>query len=335
MNKNQLQMKIIPLLFYFQLIALTLFSQKIELIAKHGNTSFRGLSIAEDVIWVSGNGGTVGRSLNSGESWEWFTVKGFEKNDFRDIQAFDKNTAIIMAIASPAYILKTEDGGKNWKVVYQNKAPEMFLDAMDFSNRNEGFVIGDPSQGKIFVAETNNGGDSWQVSEKLHLPNTFEGEAFFAASGSNIFYANGKYYIVSGGTHSRIFSNGKAMKLPTSQGGKMTGANGLAVFGKTILVPGGKYENLKKTDSAFVYSTNNGRTWKLPKKMPGGYRSGICFTDKRTAFTCGINGVDITKNKGKTWNTISDEGFNTCAYDKKGNVVIFVGNNGRLGKLKL
>src|SRR5215831_8542039 len=66
-------------------------------------TSLRGLSVVNDnVIWVSGSHGTVGKSLNSGKNWNWMTVKGFEAKEFRDIEAFDANTAIIMAIDSPA-----------------------------------------------------------------------------------------------------------------------------------------------------------------------------------------------------------------------------------------
>ncbi|MCH5598364.1 hypothetical protein [Niabella ginsengisoli] len=46
----------------------------------HGNkTSFRGLCIKENVIWVSGSGGTVGKSTNGGATWEWHTVAGYEK----------------------------------------------------------------------------------------------------------------------------------------------------------------------------------------------------------------------------------------------------------------
>jgi hypothetical protein len=42
-------------------------------------------------------------------------VPGYEKMDFRDIEAFDSNTAIIMGITLPAVLLKTKDGGKPGK----------------------------------------------------------------------------------------------------------------------------------------------------------------------------------------------------------------------------
>ncbi|MCX8020032.1 MAG: YCF48-related protein [Chitinophagaceae bacterium] len=83
-------------------------------------TDLRGLCVVNsNVIWVSGSNGMVGKSTNGGINWQWRTVNGFEKADFRDIEAFDANTAIIMSIGEPGYILKTTDGGVTWKIVYK------------------------------------------------------------------------------------------------------------------------------------------------------------------------------------------------------------------------
>ena len=37
----------------------------------------------------------------------------------------------------------------------------MFLDAMDFYNKKNGIVVGDPVEGKVFLAYTTNKGDTW------------------------------------------------------------------------------------------------------------------------------------------------------------------------------
>lgn len=126
-------------------------------------TSLRGLSVVNDnIVWVSGSNGTVGKSTNGGKNWKWFTVKGFEKSDFRDIEAFDAVTAVIIAVAEPGYILKTNDGGETWKVVYENKTKGMFLDAMEFWNEQSGIVIGDPIDGRFFITRSFDGGNTWQ-----------------------------------------------------------------------------------------------------------------------------------------------------------------------------
>lgn len=107
------------------------------------------------------------------------TVKGFEKREFRDIEAFDANTAIIIAVDSPAYILKTTDGGDTWKVVYENRTRGMFLDAMDFSDYANGLVVGDPINNKIFLAYTTDNGSTWkELTSDTERPKADSGEAF-------------------------------------------------------------------------------------------------------------------------------------------------------------
>ena len=102
------------LLLLMCFFCISLSAQELVILAQGTKTSFRGLSIVKNCIWVSGSGGTAGRSTDAGETWQWFAVSGQEKNEFRDIEALDSNTAIIMGISSPAYIFKTNDGGKTW-----------------------------------------------------------------------------------------------------------------------------------------------------------------------------------------------------------------------------
>ena len=156
------------IVFLFSLVfSLTVSGQKnlpdLRLLTSGIKTSIRGLSVVTDnVLWVSGSNGTIGKSTNGGKNWKWMIVKGFEKKDFRDIEAFDAATAVIIAVDEPGYILKTNDGGETWKVVYENKTKGMFLDAMEFWNEQAGIVIGDPLEGKFFITRTFDGGDTWR-----------------------------------------------------------------------------------------------------------------------------------------------------------------------------
>src|SRR5436190_19385418 len=93
--------------------------QKIEVVASGKTTSLRGLSVVDDnVIWASGSNGQDARSIDGGKTFEWMTVTGYDQRDFRDIEAFNANTALVMAVSEPAVILKTKDGGKTWKQVF-------------------------------------------------------------------------------------------------------------------------------------------------------------------------------------------------------------------------
>src|SRR6201994_1475728 len=96
------------------------FAQHIEVLQQGKPTSIRGLSVVDDnVAWVSGSKGTIAITTNGGKTWDWQQVKGFENADFRDIEAFSSKEAIIMSSGTPALILKTTDGGQNWKVKYK------------------------------------------------------------------------------------------------------------------------------------------------------------------------------------------------------------------------
>ena len=104
-------MKRILLSFFFLCFVSLLQAQTVTIIAKSVKSSLRGLSVVDDkTVWVSGSSGTVGLSTDSGNTWKWMKVAGFEKTDFRDIEAFDNKTAVIMGIDTPGIILKTTDG---------------------------------------------------------------------------------------------------------------------------------------------------------------------------------------------------------------------------------
>src|SRR5512140_3694329 len=59
--------------------------------------SLRGLDVRGDVIWASGSGGTWLRSTDGGKTWTHGVVAGAEALDFRGIQAFDAQTAVMIS----------------------------------------------------------------------------------------------------------------------------------------------------------------------------------------------------------------------------------------------
>ena len=269
------------------------------------------------------------------------SVKGFENREFRDIEAFDANIAIIMAVDTPAYILKTIDGGVNWKIVFENKTPGMFLDAMDFANSRMGIVIGDPINEKIFVARTFDSGNTWEESDET-LPIANKGEAFFAASGSNVrLFSNNKFFMVSGGTTSRLITPNNTIDLPILQGKESTGANSLDFYdngipdkpGRRMIIVGGDFTNDSLTEKNCLYSTNGGKTWNEPRTPPHGYRSCVEFLSQKDILTCGLNGVDYSADGGKNWKWISKEGFHVCRIARMGTSIFLAGKNGKIGKV--
>lgn len=316
-------------------------------------TSLRGMSIPNDnTIWVSGSDGTVGKSTDGGKSWHWVTVKNFEKKDFRDIHAFDENTAVIMAVGNPAYILKTKDGGTTWQIVFEKNTEGMFLDAMDFRG-NEGVCIGDPitigSAGRrfFFIIKTKDAGDTWEQEPLYKMPPAEKyGEGLFAASGTNIAMLTNNpdydYVFATGGVVSNIYfiakegKKNKGYQIPINQGIETTGTFSIATDGnKKVYCMGGDYKIPHSTYDNFYWTSNEGKSWSSPSIAPPfGYRSCLQIIDKKTMVACGTNGVDICKDGGDDWISVTKEGFNVCMVSPQKKIVFLAGDKGKIGILK-
>ena len=312
----------------------TIQAQQVKIISAEAKSSFRGLSVVDDkTIWVSGSNGIVGKSTDSGNTWKYITVKGYEKTDFRDIEAFDENTAIIMGIDCPARILKTTNGGDSWTIMFEDTTKGMFLDAMEFQSEKSGIVIGDPIEGKGFIAKMTD--HVWKPNTIQRRPPLDSGEAFFASSGTNI-RMFGKYDMVaiSGGFHSNLLIDNKKIKLPLLQGKESTGANSIAVKDSaTFMIVGGDFMQKDSTTGNYCFTKDKGKTWIPSQQPPSGYRSCVEYLGKSNWITCGLNGVDITNDDGLHFRKIAEEGFHACRKAKNGTAVFFAGGKGRIGKL--
>lgn len=332
-------------IFLLMMFCKNIFSQSIRVLQSGTKTSIRGLSVVTDkIIWASGSNGTVAKSTDGGNTWQWLIVKDYEKRDFRDIEAFDSNTAIIMAVAEPAVILKTKDGGKSWYKVFEDSTKGMFLDAMCFADEETGMVIGDPINNKPFISMTLDNGETWidpVRGDTSKLPTLFSNEAFFASSGTNIFIKrNNENKLIggfaSGGMISRFFTEKENFTIPMIQGKESTGANSVAINNnnETIIV-GGDFANDKDTTGNCALSNDFGKTFFKPQTAPHGYRSCVIYIDENKLITCGTSGIDISNDGGINWKLISTESFHVVQKAKKGNAVFLAGGNGRIAKLIL
>ena len=318
-------------------------AQRIKVLTDSAKISLRGLSVVNDnVIWASGSKGQVARSTDGGKKFEWITVKGYEQRDFRDVEAFDANTALIMAVDSPAVILKTKDGGKSWKEVFRDNRKGMFLDAMAFTPDGHGIVVGDPIDGKLFIATTVNNGDKWLALRPEDNEYTVaEGEAFFASSGTNVKLGGSKYELficfATGGTDSRLFIDGSPAALKIIHGQGSQGANSVDVDPemKKIIIVGGDYTKDTLTKNNIELFTMNGQQLlNAPVQTPPhGYRSCVAFLTSNVLITCGTSGVDVSTDGGLNWKLISNESFHVCAKAKTGSAVFLAGKDGRIAKL--
>jgi len=342
-------------LFAFLLLYQNSFAQNsgnnsIKILTQKKGVSIRGLAVPNtNTIWASGSKGSVAKSVNGGTDFEWMQVPGYESRDFRSIHAWDDKQAIIVAVASPAIILKTIDGGNSWYKVYENADTLMFLDAIHFKDANNGLVVGDPIAKTIFLLSSNDKGEHWnEVPSNYFKTNLEKGEAFFASSGSNIAQLSKEDFLVSGGLRSRLWINGSAMDIPILQGGTSTGANSMAISpnGNNIMIVGGDFmKDTSRLQNAvglkLMVEPNSDQKWQSKRKSswvidktighPNGYRSGVEYITHSILIACGTSGVDISKNKGESWDLISTESFHVVRKQPNTKAVFLAGSGGRIG----
>ncbi|NOT60388.1 MAG: glycosyl hydrolase, partial [Acidobacteria bacterium] len=246
--------------------------------------SLRGLStVNANVVWASGTGGTVLRTINGGATWDVIQVPTADKLeadqlDFRDIEAFDEKTAYILSIGNGAAsrIYKTTDGGKTWWLSYQNTNEQAFFDAIAFWDKDHGLAMSDPVNGRFLILTTDDGGKSWRSIEKTAMPEALAGEGGFAASGTCLI-TQGKQnaFLVSGGNTARVYrstNRGRTWQVsatPLRKDGTAAGAFSI-VFkdDKVGMIVGGDYQKPDDGAQAAAFTQDGGKTWTLLDNQP-------------------------------------------------------------------
>ena len=309
------------------------------------NASFRGLSVVNNsVVWVSGTGGTVLRTVDGGANWENVSVPNMGKTDFRDVEGFDKNTAIVMGIASPARFYKTTDRGQNWKLVYFDDREEVFFDGMSFWNKRNGIAFSDPVNGRHLLIRTTDGGDTWEEIPADGIPEKLDPEFGFAASGTGMpVKGRNTVWLGMGGIKSRVFKsengglNWSVAETPVVHGGQSTGIYSVAFKNKKVgIAVGGDYMN-QAIQNTMAHTQDGGITWHLPEKQTHQYRECVAHYRGNTFFAVGPSGFDRTTDNGKNWTPhyweVKD--LTALAFAKGSRGGFAVGKGGQIYKIKV
>jgi len=278
------------------------------------DASLRGLAaVNHRVAWASGTGGTV-LLTTDGATWQRRPVPGAEALDFRDVEAFNAQRAIVLAAGEgeKSRLYRTSDSGASWELLRTNAAAKGFWDAIAFWDEKRGVLMGDPVDGRFVIETTADGGKTWQ---RRTPPPALPGEGGFAASGTCL-VVRGKQEIWFATGLARVFRSvdgGQSWivaETPLRQKEPSAGIFSLALGpGGTALAVGGDYRKPEQTTQIAALTTDHGSAWQ-PIPGLGGYRSGAVFFDRTTVVAVGTNGADVSTDGGKTWQAVNAEGYN-------------------------
>ena len=361
------------LLTVFTLFAVPCCAQ-FQLQASNTTADLRGIhNVGNGVAWASGTNGTVLRTEDGGYVWQTCAIPpGAEKLDFRGIQAFDANTAIVMSSGKGdlSRLYKTTDGCHKWKLVFTNPDKDGFWDAIYRTAERRIYVLGDPVNGAFAMFLSDDGGENWLAAGddgRKAPPNV----GAFAASNSSM-TGFGPYLLfgTGGSQSSYVFRTVAKCSPPPGH------PDGLAVFNCTVVwvsaaVPiasgtpasgifslavrpfiakngvssaavagvGGVYDHAEQADRTAAFSMDGAQTWHPAQTPPHGYRSSVAYdSDLKLWITVGPNGTDVSTDDGRNWRSIHPSAalHEPPDADRNWNALslpFVVGPKGRIGKL--
>lgn len=316
---------------------------RIEALVSPVTVRLRGLSaVDEKIAWASGREGTVLRTTDAGKTWSVFKVPGAEKLDFRDVEGFSADEAVILSIGpgEDSRVYRTSDGGQTWLLALQNRNPKAFFDCLDFHGR-EGRMLGDPVDGRFQIYGSSNAGLTWALLPDG--PIASKDEAAFAASGTCIVRGRDFTAIVTGGSVARILfspdrvtgdGRWRSITVPVEQPASSAGLFSLASRNSGLLAVGGDFQ---KADAVGLATAVNAASsvvkfggapepdprwydvlfeeWLNFGGRPFGYRSGVaCLSRQGLCVATGPGGTDVLPS----FDLQDDESWWNAGDDKPG-----------------
>jgi photosystem II stability/assembly factor-like uncharacterized protein len=331
----------------------------------NSTADLRGIhSVGNGVAWASGTNGTVLRTEDGGYVWQSCSIPlGAEHLDFRGVQAFDANTAIVMSSGKGdlSKLYKTTDGCLSWTLVFPNPdSPDGFFDSFYIHSTGHGILLGDPVDNRFALFETSDGGKTWDRDKRDGLVINGKPIDAFAASNSLFVQSSSGYMrgFATGGPGGAFLFEAWTHRdwtrtpIPVETGSESSGVFSL---GYRFTVPrcvdcenpsdyflvavGGDYTKPDESLGTAAWSTNLGKTWERSTSTPHGYRSSVAYDSAtKTWITVGPNGTDISTDDGKNWRPLHpNAGLHEAPdADRNWNAIslpFVVGPHGRIGKL--
>jgi photosystem II stability/assembly factor-like uncharacterized protein len=298
-------------------------------LASPTDVELRGLSVVSpNVVWASGQRGTVVRTIDGGRTWSRDTIPGASGLDLRAIAATSPQVAHAISIGDSSRVYRTTDGGRTWSLRWSAIRKGTFLDAIRFWDARNGIAMSDPVDGRFLILMTSDGGESWHEVPADRIPQALEGEGAFAASGSCLtVLGHSDVWFASGGARvARVyFSSDRGRTWTVHDTPIRAGVPSAGIFSIAFrdalngAIAGGDYQQPAQRGRNLALTKDGGRTWTLVDSAtsPAGYRSAVTYVPGitgRVLVAVGLSGTDLSRDRGGSWLGIDSVAYNTVAF---------------------
>ena len=243
--------------------------------------SIRAIDILNDgSLAFAANNGQFGLYNAKKDVWSTATqIKDSLIIEFRSV-AHTASDFFMLSVANPVLLYKTGEDG-NMILVYEELGENVFYDAMDFWNDQEGIAIGDSTNGCLSIIITRDGGRDWTKLACDGLPKGIQNEGAFAASNTNIAIVGNSTWVAT--TAGRVYfspDKGKTWEVfdtPIVKENDTEGIYSIDFYDELNgFGIGGDYTKPGDNAANKIKTTDGGRTWHLvATNQNPGYRSCI------------------------------------------------------------
>jgi photosystem II stability/assembly factor-like uncharacterized protein len=312
---------------------------------KRDSTRIRAIQAVDGAcVFYAGSRGNLGFTTNTGNTWTSIPIQFPDSilPNFRSL-GFNGTDYFAITIENPALLYKISKGIATLK--YQEMHEKVFYDTLTFfEDAVHGIAVGDPTADCASILTTEDRGETWHKIPCAKLPKILKGEAFFAASNTNIKTIGSTVWIASGGTAARILKStdyGLTWEIydtPIIQGIGPQEIYPIDFYDdKNGIIIGGDYSKPMGNVANKASTTDGGKTWTILAngKHPN-YKSCVQYvpnTAGKEVFAVGKTGISYSKDGGNSWVEVSKERYYTIQFTDKNTA--WLGGDGKIGKFKL
>ncbi|MBK8550415.1 MAG: hypothetical protein IPL53_04865 [Ignavibacteria bacterium] len=238
--------------------------------------------------YIAGLNGTILKTSNSGDSWK--KLKTFSGAPLFCLSFLNENEG---AAGGYTTILKTSDGGMNWRSQNINFNPSCAIVGISCIDNNTIYAAGNSSAGSFYKSADN--GANW-ISSSLNLPYLFDGSVDLLRSMSFININTG-FIVTDFGTILKTTNAGMSWQKDSSFRPSYEKLS--VMYDINFRDPG--FINISGSGGTIIRSTNSGLNWTA---RTGNKKTlkGSCFINSKTGFAVGEKGIVLkTEDEGMNW----------------------------------
>ena len=311
---------------------------------KIDSTSIRAIHpLSETAVLFAGSKGIIGFTADDGVTWHKDTIVYQDSivPSFRSI-ASNLSETFVLSVGNPALLYKVTN--EEMKLVYTESHEKVFYDSMAFFDAKNGIAIGDPTDNCASIILTADGGNTWTKMACEKAPLLSKGEAFFAASNTNIAIVKNTVWLATGGTKARVLKSSdkgqtwEVFETPIIQGNGPQGIYSIDFYDENNgIIMGGNFLKPTENKANKAITKDGGKTWTLVANGQNpSYKSSVQYvpnTNGKEIFAVGKTGISYTNDGGITWKEVSTESYYAIQFVNPN--VAWLSGHQKIGKLIL